>query len=216
MERRTVYLGLLKGVVDALNGRCQVARQAGRGDYWKPAQDGRETVKETDMKRLLQLLTLACFLATTATFAAGGGGGGGGGGMGGSSGSGAAGPDPLLKKAEAAIESENWELARATLKDAVAKDPRNADYHNLYAYALRKGANPDMDMVFKHYQEALALNPKHRGAHEDVGEAYLMVGNVAKAKEHLATLDALCFFTCEEYTELKEEIEKYESKSATR
>ncbi len=63
---------------------------------------------------------------------------------------------------------------------------------NLYAYSIRKGPNPDMQLVFKHYEEALRLDPKHRGAHEYIGEAYLMVGNPAKAKEHLAALDKLC------------------------
>ena len=45
---------------------------------------------------------------------------------------------------------------------AVAADPSNANYHNLYAYSLRKGANPDMSLVFKHYNEALRIDPKHR------------------------------------------------------
>jgi DNA-binding SARP family transcriptional activator len=98
------------------------------------------------------------------------------------------------------------------MQKAVARDPRNADYHNLLAYAVRNGANPDMDVVFRHYQEALRLDPKHRGAHEYIGEAYLMVGNLGKAKEHLAALNRLCFFGCEEYRDLKKAIETYEAK----
>ena len=73
-------------------------------------------------------------------------------------------------------------------------DPNNASYHNLYAYSLRKSANPDMNLVFKHCNEALRIDPKHRGAHEYIGEAYLMVGNVAKAKEHLSARQALASF----------------------
>ncbi|MDI1272273.1 hypothetical protein [Polaromonas sp.] len=69
-----------------------------------------------------------------------------------------------------------------------------------------------MALVFKHYGEALRLNPKHRGAHEYVGEAYLMVGDLAKAKQHLAALDKLCFMPCEEYTDLKKAIAAYEAK----
>lgn len=41
-----------------------------------------------------------------------------------------------------------------------------------------------------------------------------MVGNVAKAKEHLGTLDKLCFFKCAEFTDLKKAISEYESESA--
>ena len=95
---------------------------------------------------------------------------------------------------------------------ALASDPGNADLHNLYAYSIRKGANPDMALVFRHYDEALRIDPKHRGAQEYIGEAYLMVGNLAKAKEHLAALDKLCFFGCEEYDELKKAITAYEAR----
>jgi DNA-binding SARP family transcriptional activator len=69
-----------------------------------------------------------------------------------------------------------------------------------------------MSEVFKHYNEALRIDPKHKGAHEYLGEAYLMVGNVAKAKEHLAQLDKLCFFGCSEYSDLKKAIAAYEQK----
>lgn len=119
--------------------------------------------------------------------------------------------DPDLADARARIAASDWTGAAAVLQKAVARDPGNADYHNLLAYSIRKGPNPDMDRVFKHYNEALKLDPKHRGAHEYIGEAYLMVGNVAKAKEHLAALDKLCFFSCEEYRDLKRAVERYEA-----
>ena len=61
-------------------------------------------------------------------------------------------------------------------------------------------------------QEALRLEPRHRGAHEYIGEAYLMAGNPAKAKEHLGQLDRLCTFGCEEYTKLKKALADYEQK----
>ena len=120
--------------------------------------------------------------------------------------------DPVLAAARQAVAREEYAKAAAQMREAVAKAPANAEYHNLYAYALRKGASPDMDLVFKHYHEALRLEPKHRGAHEYIGEAYLMVGNAAKAKEHLARLDRLCFFGCAEYTDLKRAIAAHEAK----
>jgi Tfp pilus assembly protein PilF len=124
--------------------------------------------------------------------------------------------DPTLESARAAIAQKDWTGAQGILKDAVARNAGNADYHNLYAYSIRKGANPDMSLVFKHYNQALSIDPKHKGAHEYVGEAYLMVGNVGKAKEHLAQLDKLCFFSCTEYTELKNAIGAFEKKQASR
>ena len=119
--------------------------------------------------------------------------------------------DTDLATARARIDASDWTGATDVLQKAVARDGGNADYHNLLAYAIRKGPNPDMDRVFKHYGEALRINPKHRGAHEYIGEAYLMVGNVGKAKEHLAALDKLCFFSCGEFCDLKRAIERYEA-----
>ena len=120
--------------------------------------------------------------------------------------------DPVIEKAAAATKRQDWAGAADVLRGGLAADPNNASYHNLYAYSLRKSANPDMNLVFKHYNEALRIDPKHRGAHEYIGEAYLMVGNVAKAKEHLSALDKLCFFPCVEYTDLKKSIAEYEKK----
>ena len=120
--------------------------------------------------------------------------------------------DPVLERVSAATARQDWAGAQSILREAIARDSRNADYHNMYAYTIRKGATPDMNLVFKHYNEALALDPKHRGAHQYLGEAYLMVGNVAKAKEHLGVLDQLCFFPCDEFSDLKRAIGEYEAK----
>jgi cytochrome c-type biogenesis protein CcmH/NrfG len=120
--------------------------------------------------------------------------------------------DPFLERAAQASARNDWTGAQAILRDAVAQNPGNAEYHNMYAYNLRKGANPDMSLVFKHYNEALRIEPKHRGANEYLGEAYLMVGNVAKAKEQLGALDKICLLSCKEYSELKKSIADYEAK----
>ena len=121
--------------------------------------------------------------------------------------------DPLLERYHAAAERQDWKSAATAMNDALGADPRNADYHSLYAYALRRSGSSEMDVVFKHYNEALRIDPKHRGAHEYIGEAYLTVGNVAKAKEHLSALDKLCFFGCSEYNDLKKAIAEQEAKT---
>jgi len=124
--------------------------------------------------------------------------------------------DTTLERARSAIQQKDWSGAQSILRDAVARDSSNADYHNLYAYSIRKGANPDMSLVFKHYNQALSIDPRHKGAHEYLGEAYLMVGNVGKAKEHLAQLDKICFFPCSEFSELKTAISDFETKKVAR
>jgi hypothetical protein len=99
------------------------------------------------------------------------------------------------------------------LNKAIASHPGNANYHNLYAFAIRKGPDPDMSLVFSEYAEALRIDPKHRGAHEYLGEAYLQINDLTKAKVQLAALDKLCFFVCEEYSDLKQAITKYSTDS---
>jgi len=120
--------------------------------------------------------------------------------------------DAVIEGYEAAAARQDWPAAAASLKEGLVKDPGNARYHNLFAYSLRKGPDPDLGLVFKHYNEALRIDPQHRGAHEYIGEAYLLVGNLAKAKEHLGALDKLCFLPCDEYTDLKKAIAAHEKK----
>jgi len=122
--------------------------------------------------------------------------------------------DAVLERYSEASAKQDWKAAAAVLEEGVRKSPDNADYHNLLAYSIRKGPSPDMSQVFRHYNEALRIDPKHKGAHEYLGEAYLMVGNLPKAKEHLAQLDKLCFFGCSEYSDLKKAIGAYEQKQA--
>ena len=121
--------------------------------------------------------------------------------------------DPDYENGRKAIESRNWKLALDQFGRAVARDPGNADIHNYLGYAYRKSGN--LDAAFRSYGEALRLDPGHKGAHEYLGEAYLTVNNLAKAEEHLAALDRICFFSCEEYRDLKKQIEEYRKRTAT-
>jgi tetratricopeptide (TPR) repeat protein len=66
-----------------------------------------------------------------------------------------------------------------------------------------------MGPAISHYQRALMLNPRHRGAHEHLGEAYLVLGESAKAEQLLAALENLCLIPCEEYNDLKRAITAY-------
>jgi cytochrome c-type biogenesis protein CcmH/NrfG len=119
-----------------------------------------------------------------------------------------------LGQARDAIAKQDWTGAQALLREAVERNPQSADAHNLYAFSMRKGPNPAMDLVFRHYNEALRLEPRHLGAHEYIGEAYLMLGNVAKAKEHLAQLGQFCRATCPEYALLKHAVDVQERQHA--
>jgi len=112
--------------------------------------------------------------------------------------------------ARKAIDAKDWSLAMRELSAAERDDPRNADVQNLLGYSYRKRANPDLPKAFEHYKKALAIDPRHKGVHEYIGEAYLMAGNLAKAEEHLAQLQKLCSpIPCEEYKDLRHAVDDY-------
>lgn len=120
--------------------------------------------------------------------------------------------DPDYVAGEAAVKRQDWPEVVARMQSVIGRDARNADAWNYLGYAQRHLG--DMDSSFKSYDTALQINPRHRGAHEYVGEAWLKVGRVDKAEEHLKALDKLCFFPCEEYTELKEKIADHKRSAA--
>ena len=119
--------------------------------------------------------------------------------------------DPEFQKANDQIEKKDWAAAVTTLEPYTGAHPKNADGFNLLGYSYRHLKR--YDDALKAYNQALTLDPKHRGAHEYIGEAYIELGQLDKAKEHLDALDKLCFFPCEEYSELKEELEEARKKS---
>ena len=119
-----------------------------------------------------------------------------------------------LANARKAIEAKDWGKAMFDLNQAAREEPRNADVHNLLGYTYRKRATPDLTKAFEHYNTALKLDPSHKGAHEYIGEAYLMDKKPAEAEKHLARLEVLCGNkTCEEYADLAKSIADYKAAS---
>jgi tetratricopeptide (TPR) repeat protein len=117
--------------------------------------------------------------------------------------------DPSFAQAKALIEAKRYKEAMPLLQQAVAKDPKNADAYNLMGYATRKSG--DANGSLQYYNQALAIDPKHLGANEYIGEAYLQLDRPAEAQQHLARLDSLCTFGCTEYRMLKAAIADYKA-----
>jgi tetratricopeptide (TPR) repeat protein len=115
--------------------------------------------------------------------------------------------DPDFAAGKRAIVAGDWNGAINALTSAGLRDDRNADIQNYLGYAFRRLRL--LDPAMRHYQQALMLNPRHRSAHEHLGEAYLVQGDLAKAKEHLKALERICLVPCDEYDDLKRAIAQY-------
>lgn len=115
--------------------------------------------------------------------------------------------DPAFAQAKAMVDQKNYAGAIPLLQQVVQRNPRNADAYNLLGYSTRASGNPSGSLQY--YQQALAIDPKHLGAHEYLGEAYLMLDRPAEADQMLARLDSLCVFGCTEYRMLKAAIAGY-------
>ena len=119
--------------------------------------------------------------------------------------------DPAwLTDARASIKSNNYEQALKQLQSA--NDVDSADWNNLMGYSLRKKQPPDLVSSEKYYQAALKIDPSHRSALEYYGELLLMKKDLPGAEAMLARLDKACLFGCEEYSDLKASIAKYQGK----
>jgi len=115
--------------------------------------------------------------------------------------------DPDFKAGKRALAAEDWNRAITAFELAALRDPRNADIQNYIGYAYRRLRQ--LGPAMGHYQRALMLNPRHRSAHEHLGEAYLVLGEPIKAEQQLATLENLCLLPCREYDDLKRAIAAY-------
>ena len=118
-------------------------------------------------------------------------------------------PADALTPVRQQIAAKQWPQAIAELQRI--NDVSSADWNNLMGYSLRKATPPDLVGSERFYDEALRINPKHRGALEYSGELYLMKGDLASAEKRLTTLDKLCLLPCEEYTDLKKAVARFKA-----
>jgi tetratricopeptide (TPR) repeat protein len=108
--------------------------------------------------------------------------------------------DPDFAAGITAMSKGQWASAIEDLKLASMRDPPNPDIQNYIGYSYRRIGIPKL--ALEHFQRAIEFNPRHRGAHQHLGETYLSLGELAKAKDQLVMLERICLIPCEEYGDL--------------
>ena len=89
------------------------------------------------------------------------------------------------------IDEGKYQQAISELKKAREEAPDDPDIVNLIAYSHR--LQKQYESALNYYMIALQIDPEHRGANEYLGELYLALGDLTKARERLAVLDDSCF-----------------------
>jgi tetratricopeptide (TPR) repeat protein len=116
---------------------------------------------------------------------------------------------PDLSSVRAKIKAADYRGALAELK-VLADTNQHADVYNLMGFSLRKLGDYPTALTF--YKKALDFNADHKGAREYLGELYVEMGDLPKAREQLAVLTRLCPQGCEE----REDLEKALSTKAAK
>ena len=101
------------------------------------------------------------------------------------------------KKAE-----KQYQKAQKLLIKSNENNPNNADTLNYLGFTTRKLG--DFNLGEKYYLQGLAIEPKHNGINEYLGELYVVTNRMDLAKERLEVLRNC---NCEEFQELKEIID---------
>ncbi|MDY0871851.1 tetratricopeptide repeat protein [Dongia rigui] len=110
------------------------------------------------------------------------------------------------KKAVDLIDDEKYAAAIPLLQKSIKEKGEYADALNQLGFANRKMGNWKAGMEY--YLKALALEPKHLGANEYLGELYLEQKDLPNAEKQLAVLKAACD-DCDEFDTLEEAIDDY-------
>jgi tetratricopeptide (TPR) repeat protein len=107
---------------------------------------------------------------------------------------------PDLTSVRTKIKAADYQGALTELK-VLADTNQHADVYSLMGYSLRKIGDYQASLTF--YKKALDFDANHKGAREYLGELYVDMGDLPKAREQLAILTTLCPQGCEEREDLE-------------
>jgi tetratricopeptide (TPR) repeat protein len=119
--------------------------------------------------------------------------------------------------AQQLLKRREFASAIPHLDAALKAHPGNADILNYLGYAHRMvGADEtgaartkDFQDSLAYYNQALAIDPAHKGVHEYLGELYLQMNDVASAHREMDTLATLCPSGCVERDTLAKALASY-------
>jgi tetratricopeptide (TPR) repeat protein len=103
------------------------------------------------------------------------------------------------KKGKTEKANQKYEKALNLLIKSNKKKPNKADTLNYLGFTTRKLG--DYAGGEKYYLQGLAIEPRHNGINEYLGELYVATNRINLAKERLKMLENC---NCKEYNELKE------------
>jgi tetratricopeptide (TPR) repeat protein len=107
------------------------------------------------------------------------------------------------------IHQEKYAEAIPYFEHAFAMRPHSAYILNDLGFAHSKLGRYSTAMGF--YRQALKEDPDHKGAHENLGELYLDLHDLASAQSQLAELARLCPSGCDERDSLTKSIASYQA-----
>ena len=110
---------------------------------------------------------------------------------------------PDLTSVRAKIKAKDFKAAIAELTPML-ETHQHADVYNLLGFSLRKTGDAKQGYTF--YRKALEFDPEHKGALEYLGELYVEIGQIDKARENVVLLKKLCPAGCEELADLEQAI----------
>ena len=112
-------------------------------------------------------------------------------------------PDKALaENAYALAKAERYDEALAVLD--LMQDRETPQALNYRGYATRKLGRVDEGIGY--YLKSVALDPHYAQVREYLGEAYVIKGEVERARDQLRAIEAICGTDCEEYEDLAKAI----------
>ena len=112
-------------------------------------------------------------------------------------------PDKALADyAYALAKAERYGEALDVLN--MMKNPNTAEALNYRGYATRKLGRVDEGIAY--YRKSVRLAPRYAQVREYLGEAYVIKGDMARAKAQLRAIKGICGTACEEYEDLAKAI----------